>query len=150
MGGYSSKKPILSISVLSAITCRFITPFGMSEQEISETLNVKILAGSKWSTHPSDVQGTPGENGGPRIVAAIHIAPHPFSILSASCWEIVVPVSPWKRRWVASHRSNTERKHFVDYPARQPYGLRVVQGRGSKNIRRSVCGTENRDAAEPG
>lgn len=74
----------------------------MIEQEIPKTLNVKIGGRRQWSTHPSERPGTPGENGGPNgdLWLVIHIAPHPLFDIVGQDLEIVVPVSPWKRRWV--------------------------------------------------
>lgn len=55
--------------------------FGMIEQEIPKTLNVKIPAGvGNGQRIRLKGQGTPGENGGPNgdLWLVIHIAPHPL------------------------------------------------------------------------
>ncbi|HGY6607582.1 TPA: curved DNA-binding protein [Escherichia coli] len=73
--------------------------FGMIEQEIPKTLNVKIPAGvGNGQRIRLKGQGTPGENGGPNgdLWLVIHIAPHPLFDIVGQDLEIVVPVSPWE------------------------------------------------------
>ncbi len=73
--------------------------FGMIEQEIPKTLNVKIPAGiGDGQRIRLKGQGTPGENGGPNgdLWLVIHIAPHPLFDIVGQDLEIVVPVSPWE------------------------------------------------------
>lgn len=73
--------------------------FGMIEQEIPKTLNVKIPAGvGNGQRIRLKGQGTPGENGGPNgdLWLVIHIAPHPLFDIVGHDLEIVVPVSPWE------------------------------------------------------
>ncbi|HFV2026608.1 TPA: curved DNA-binding protein [Escherichia coli] len=73
--------------------------FGMIEQEIPKTLNVKIPAGvGNGQRIRLKGQGTPGENGGPNgdLWLVIHIAPHPLFDIVGRDLEIVVPVSPWE------------------------------------------------------
>ena len=73
--------------------------FGMIEEEIPKTLNVKIPAGvSDGQRIRLKGQGTPGENGGPAgdLWLVIHIAPHPLFDIVGHNLEIVVPLAPWE------------------------------------------------------
>jgi DnaJ-class molecular chaperone with C-terminal Zn finger domain len=73
--------------------------FGMVEQEIPKTLNVKIPAGvSDGQRIRLKGQGTPGENGGPNgdLWMIIHIAPHPLFDIVGHNLEIVLPLAPWE------------------------------------------------------
>lgn len=73
--------------------------FGMIEEEIPKTLNVKIPAGvSDGQRIRLKGQGTPGENGGPAgdLWLVIHIAPHPLFDIVGHHLEIVVPLAPWE------------------------------------------------------
>lgn len=73
--------------------------FGMVEQEIPKTLNVKIPAGvTEGQRIRLKGQGTPGENGGPAgdLWLVIHVAPHPLFDIVGQNLEIVVPVAPWE------------------------------------------------------
>lgn len=73
--------------------------FGMVEQEIPKTLNVKIPAGvSDGQRIRLKGQGTPGENGGPNgdLWMVIHIAPHPLFDVVGHNLEIVLPLAPWE------------------------------------------------------
>lgn len=73
--------------------------FGMVEQEIPKTLNVKIPAGvGNGQRIRLKGQGTPGEHGGPNgnLWLVIHIAPHPLFDIVGHDLEIVVPLSSWE------------------------------------------------------
>lgn len=73
--------------------------FGMVEQELPKTLNVKIPAGvSDGQRIRLKGQGTPGANGGPAgdLWLIIHIAPHPLFDVVGHNLEIVVPLAPWE------------------------------------------------------
>ncbi|RAU52626.1 curved DNA-binding protein [Pseudocitrobacter sp. RIT415] len=73
--------------------------FGMVEQELPKTLNVKIPAGvSDGQRIRLKGQGTPGENGGPNgdLWMIIHIAPHPLFDIVGHNLEIVLPLAPWE------------------------------------------------------
>ncbi|SUX37998.1 Curved DNA-binding protein [Cedecea davisae] len=73
--------------------------FGIVEQEIPKTLNVKIPAGvGDGQRIRLKGQGTPGENGGPNgdLWLVIHIAPHPLFDIVGHNLEVVVPLSPWE------------------------------------------------------
>lgn len=73
--------------------------FGMVEQEIPKTLNVKIPAGvSDGQRIRLKGQGAPGENGGPNgdLWMIIHIAPHPLFDIVGHNLEIVLPLAPWE------------------------------------------------------
>ena len=73
--------------------------FGMVEQELPKTLNVKIPAGvSNGQRIRLKGQGTPGENGGPNgdLWMIIHIAPHPLFDIVSHNLEIVLPLAPWE------------------------------------------------------
>ncbi|ALR75078.1 curved DNA-binding protein [[Enterobacter] lignolyticus] len=73
--------------------------FGMVEQEIPKTLNVKIPAGvGDGQRIRLKGQGTPGENGGPNgdLWLVIRIAPHPLFDIVGHNLEIVVPLAPWE------------------------------------------------------
>ena len=73
--------------------------FGMVEQEIPKTLNVKIPAGvGNGQRIRLKGQGTPGEHGGPNgdLWLVIHIAPHPLFDIVGHDLEIVVPLAPWE------------------------------------------------------
>lgn len=73
--------------------------FGMVEQEIPKTLNVKIPAGvSDGQRIRLKGQGTPGDNGGPAgdLWLVIHIAPHPLFDIVGHNLEIVLPLAPWE------------------------------------------------------
>lgn len=73
--------------------------FGIVEQEIPKTLNVKIPAGvGDGQRIRLKGQGTPGENGGPNgdLWLIIHIAPHPLFDIVGHNLEVVVPLAPWE------------------------------------------------------
>ena len=73
--------------------------FGMVEQEIPKTLNVKIPAGvGNGQRIRLKGQGTPGEHGGPNgdLWLVVHIAPHPLFDIVGQDLEIVVPLAPWE------------------------------------------------------
>ncbi|MFW0767421.1 curved DNA-binding protein [Trabulsiella odontotermitis] len=73
--------------------------FGLVEQEIPKTLNVKIPAGvGDGQRIRLKGQGTPGEHGGPNgdLWLVIHIAPHPLFDIVGHNLEIVVPLAPWE------------------------------------------------------
>ncbi|WP_213716545.1 curved DNA-binding protein [Cedecea lapagei] len=73
--------------------------FGIVEQEIPKTLNVKIPAGvGDGQRIRLKGQGTPGENGGPNgdLWLVIHIAPHPLFDIVGHNLEVVVPLAPWE------------------------------------------------------
>lgn len=129
----------------------------MIEQEIPKTLNVKIPAGvGNGQRIRLKGQGTPGENGGPNgdLWLVIHIAPHPLFDIVGQDLEIVVPVSPWEAALGTKVTVPTLKESILlTIPPGSQAGQRLrVKGKGlvSKTDRRSVCGTENRDAAETG
>lgn len=73
--------------------------FGMVEQEIPKTLNVKIPAGvGDGQRIRVKGQGTPGEGGGPNgdLWLIIRIAPHPLFDIVGQNLEVVVPLAPWE------------------------------------------------------
>ncbi|WP_306462024.1 DnaJ C-terminal domain-containing protein, partial [Serratia marcescens] len=73
--------------------------FGMIEQEIPKSLNVKIPAGvGDGQRIRLKGQGTPGENGGPAgdLWLIIRIAPHPLFDIVGHNLEIVLPLAPWE------------------------------------------------------
>ncbi len=72
--------------------------FGMIEQEIPKTLNVKIGGRRQWSTHPPERPGDAWRKWQPNgdLWLVIHIAPHPLFDIVGQDLEIVVPVSPWE------------------------------------------------------
>ncbi|MFG6654541.1 curved DNA-binding protein [Scandinavium sp. M-37] len=73
--------------------------FGMVEQEIPKSLNVKIPAGvGDGQRIRLKGQGTPGENGGPAgdLWLIIRIAPHPMFDIVGHNLEIVLPLAPWE------------------------------------------------------
>ncbi|MCS2169142.1 curved DNA-binding protein [Scandinavium sp. TWS1a] len=73
--------------------------FGMVENEIPKSLNVKIPAGvSDGQRIRLKGQGTPGENGGPAgdLWLIIRIAPHPLFDIVGHNLEIVLPLAPWE------------------------------------------------------
>ncbi|MEW5560392.1 curved DNA-binding protein [Enterobacter asburiae] len=73
--------------------------FGIVEQEIPKTLNVKIPAGvGDGQRIRLKGQGTPGENGGPAgdLWLIIRIAPHPLFDIVGHNLEIVLPLAPWE------------------------------------------------------
>ncbi|MRS16747.1 curved DNA-binding protein [Enterobacteriaceae bacterium RIT691] len=73
--------------------------FGIVEQEIPKTLNVKIPAGvSDGQRIRLKGQGTPGESGGPSgdLWLIIRIAPHPLFDIVGHNLEVVVPLAPWE------------------------------------------------------
>ena len=109
--------------------------FGMIEQEIPKTLNVKIPAGvGNGQRIRLKGRGTPGENGIQNdLWLVIHIAPHPLFDIVGQDLEIVVPVSPWEAALGAKVTVPTLKESiFADYPAKQPKpGQRLrVKGKG--------------------
>lgn len=73
--------------------------FGIVEQEIPKTLNVKIPAGvGDGQRIRLKGQRTPGENGGPAgdLWLIIRIAPHPLFDIVGHNLEIVLPLAPWE------------------------------------------------------
>ncbi|MDX6021129.1 curved DNA-binding protein [Scandinavium sp. V105_16] len=73
--------------------------FGLVEQEIPKSLNVKIPAGvGDGQRIRLKGQGTPGENGGPAgdLWLIIRIAPHPLFDIVGHNLEIVLPLAPWE------------------------------------------------------
>ena len=73
--------------------------FGMVEQEIPKTLNVKIPAGvGDGQRIRLKGQGTPGENGGPNgdLWLIIRMAPHPLFDIVGHNLEVVLPLTPWE------------------------------------------------------
>lgn len=85
----------------------------------------------------------------------IHIAPHPLFDIVGQDLEIVVPVSPWEAALGAKVTVPTLKESILlTIPPGSQAGQRLrVKGKGlvsKKTDRRSVCGTENRDAAETG
>lgn len=73
--------------------------FGMVEQEIPKTLNVKIPAGvGDGERIRLKGQGAPGTDGGANgdLYLIIRIAPHPLFDIVGHNLEIVLPVTPWE------------------------------------------------------
>ncbi|HEX4500376.1 MAG TPA: curved DNA-binding protein [Scandinavium sp.] len=73
--------------------------FGMLEQEIPKSLNVKIPAGvGDGQRIRLKGQGTPGSHGGPAgdLWLVIRIAPHPLFDVVGHNLEIVLPLAPWE------------------------------------------------------
>lgn len=84
-------------------TIRYSLPvynaFGMVEQEIPKTLNVKIPAGvGDGERIRLKGQGAPGTDGGANgdLYLIIRIAPHPLFDIVGHNLEIVLPVTPWE------------------------------------------------------
>lgn len=73
--------------------------FGMVEQEIPKTLNVKIPVGvGDGERIRLKGQGAPGTDGGANgdLYLIIRIAPHPLFDIVGHNLEIVLPVAPWE------------------------------------------------------
>ncbi|QUY47804.1 curved DNA-binding protein [Serratia plymuthica] len=84
-------------------TIRYSLPvynaFGMVEQEIPKTLNVKIPVGvGDGERIRLKGQGAPGTDGGANgdLYLIIRIAPHPLFDIVGHNLEIVLPVAPWE------------------------------------------------------
>ncbi|KYQ97910.1 DNA-binding protein [Serratia plymuthica] len=84
-------------------TIRYSLPiynaFGMVEQEVPKTLNVKIPVGvGDGERIRLKGQGAPGAEGGANgdLYLIIRIAPHPLFDIVGHNLEIVLPVSPWE------------------------------------------------------
>lgn len=109
--------------------------FGMVEQEMPKTLNVKIPAGVVDGQRIRlKGQGTAGENGGPNgdLWLNIRIAPHPVFDMKGSDLEVVVPVAPWEAALGAKIAIPTLKgKILLTIPAGSQAGQRMrVKGKG--------------------
>lgn len=112
--------------------------FGMIEQEIPKTLNVKIPAGvGDGQRIRLKGQGTPGENGGPNgdLWLIIRIAPHPLFDIVGHNLEVVVPLAPWEAALGAKVEVPTLKESvLVTIPAGSQAGQRLrIKGKGLVN-----------------
>ncbi|MEQ4923947.1 curved DNA-binding protein [Proteus hauseri] len=116
--------------------------FGILEQEIPKTLNVKIPAGvSDGQRIRLKGQGTVGENGGENgdLWLTIRIAPHPLFDIKGHDLEIVVPIAPWEAALGAKIPIPTIKdKILLTIPAGSQAGQRLrIKGKGLVNKQHS-------------
>lgn len=112
--------------------------FGMVEQEIPKSLNVKIPAGvGDGQRIRLKGQGTPGENGGPAgdLWLIIRIAPHPLFDIVGHNLEIVLPLTPWEAALGAKVTVPTLKEPILlTIPAGSQAGQRLrIKGKGLLN-----------------
>ncbi len=112
--------------------------FGMVEQEIPKTLNVKIPAGvGNGQRIRVKGQGTPGEGGGPNgdLWLVINIAPHPLFDVVGQDLEVVVPLAPWEAALGAKVEVPTLKESvLMIIPAGSQAGQRLrLKGKGLVN-----------------
>lgn len=112
--------------------------FGMIEQEIPKTLNVKIPAGvGDGQRIRLKGQGTPGENGGPSgdLWLVIRIAPHPLFDIVGHDLEVVLPLAPWEAALGAKVTVPTLKESILlTIPAGCQAGQRLrIKGKGLVN-----------------
>ncbi|EEG83777.1 putative curved DNA-binding protein [Proteus penneri ATCC 35198] len=118
--------------------------FGILEEEIPKTLNVKIPAGViDGQRIRLKGQGTIGENGGENgdLWLTIRIAPHPLFDIKGHDLEIVVPVAPWEAALGAKIPIPTiKEKILLTIPAGSQAGqkLRIKGKRVSQQKRSAV------------
>lgn len=109
--------------------------FGVLEQEIPKTLNVKIPAGVVDGQRIRlKGQGSTGENGGENgdLWLTIRIAPHPLFDIKGHDLELVVPVAPWEAALGAKIPIPTIKdKILLTIPAGSQAGQRLrIKGKG--------------------
>lgn len=112
--------------------------FGMVEQEVPKTLNVKIPKGvSDGQRIRLKGQGTAGENGGENgdLWLTIKIAPHPIFDVKGQDLELVVPLSPWEAALGTKIPIPTMKdKILITIPAGSQAGQRLrIKGKGLAN-----------------
>ncbi|MBB1199170.1 curved DNA-binding protein [Enterobacteriaceae bacterium 89] len=112
--------------------------FGMVEQEIPKTLNVKIPAGvGDGQRIRLKGQGTPGENGGPNgdLWLIIRMAPHPLFDIVGHNLEVVLPLAPWEAALGAKVTVPTLKESILlTIPAGSQAGQRLrIKGKGLVN-----------------
>ena len=122
-----------------ARTIRYSLPvynaFGMVEQEIPKTLNVKIPAGvGDGERIRLKGQGGPGIDGGANgdLYLIIRIAPHPMFDVVGHDLEIVLPIAPWEAALGAKVPVPTLKDSILlTIPAGSQTGQRLrVKGKG--------------------
>jgi curved DNA-binding protein len=112
--------------------------FGMVEQEIPKSLNVKIPAGvGDGQRIRLKGQGTPGSHGGPAgdLWLIIRIAPHPLFDVVGHNLEIVLPLAPWEAALGAKVTIPTLKEPILlTIPAGSQAGQRLrIKGKGLVN-----------------
>ncbi len=112
--------------------------FGMVEQEIAKSLNVKIPAGvGDGQRIRLKGQGTPGENGGPAgdLWLIIRIAPHPLFDIVGHNLEVVLPLAPWEAALGAKVTVPTLKEPIIlTIPPGSQAGQRLrIKGKGLVN-----------------
>ncbi|HDJ1441344.1 TPA: curved DNA-binding protein [Serratia rubidaea] len=109
--------------------------FGLVEQEIPKTLNVKIPAGVREGERIRlKGQGSPGIDGGANgdLYLIVRIAPHPRFDIVGDNLEIVLPLSPWEAALGAKVPVPTvQQQILLTVPAGTQSGQRLrIKGKG--------------------
>ncbi|AVJ19317.1 curved DNA-binding protein [Serratia rhizosphaerae] len=109
--------------------------FGLVEQEIPKTLNVKIPAGVREGERIRlKGQGSPGIDGGASgdLYLIVRIAPHPRFDIVGDNLEIVLPLSPWEAALGAKVSVPTvQQQILLTIPAGTQSGQRLrIKGKG--------------------